>query len=185
MFNDKNKNPITKYCVPISCRYYRLHKAKENYRIFTNQQRREDSVDGSLSESIAGVNPAAMAYDNPVFLDKTLESTNEQSNDDDVEVNSIPFNSPKQERDRSSNNGKFKSNESNNSFPLKNGTFFSHSSKDESDPKAFEPLPSVLEKGNRVGNHYESTQALDTPDGEHLQNGDETEDLTFGRMLHF
>ena len=52
-------------------------------------------------------------------------------------------------------------------------------------PKAFEPLPSVLEKGNRVGNHYESTQALDTPDGEQLQNGDQTEDLTFGRMLHF
>ena len=181
-------NPIEKYCVPISCRYYRLHKAKENYRIFTNQQRREDSVDGSLSESIAGVNPAAMAYDNPVFLDKTLESTNEQSNDDDVEVNSIPFNSPKQDRDRSSNNDKFKSNESNNSFPMKNGTFFSHSSRDESlssDPKAFEPLPSVLEKVNRVGNHYESTQALDTPDGEHLQNGDQTEDLTFGRMLHF
>ena len=121
----------------MSCRYYRLHKAKENYRIFTNQQRREDSVDGSLSESIAGVNPAAMAYDNPVFLDKTLESTNEPSNDDDVEVNSIPFNSPKQDRDRSSNNGKFKSHESNNSFPLKNGTFFSHSSKDESDPQSF------------------------------------------------
>ena len=79
-------NPITQCCVPISCRYYRLHKAKENYRIFTNQQRREDSVDGSLSESIAGVNPAAMAYDNPVFLDKTLESTNEQSNDDDVDT---------------------------------------------------------------------------------------------------
>ena len=127
-----------------------------------------------------------MAYDNPVFLDKTLESSNEQSNDDDVEVNSIPFNSLKQDRDRSSNNGKLKSNESNNSFPLKNGTFFSHSSRDESlssDPKAFEPLPSVLEKVNQVGNHYESTQALDTP--EDLQNGDQTEDLTFGKMLHF
>ena len=129
-----------------------MHKAKENYRIFTNQQRREDSVDGSLSDSIAGVNPAAMAYDNPVFLDQ-YESTVD-NNEQDLETNPPPFsnNTNKESiKGRKKNSG----NETTNSFPLKNGSFFSRSSRSEStssDPKSFEPLPSIVGKPSHYSN---------------------------------
>ena len=142
-----------------------MHKAKENYRIFTNQQRREDSVDGSLSDSIAGVNPAIMAYDNPVFMEHS-ESTVRNSSDD-VETNPLPFpNNTRDERNREKNNG----NESTNSFPLKNGSCFSRSSRSEStssDPKSFEPLPSVVGKVS----HYSSEDVNNS--SQEKENGEE------------
>ena len=146
----------------MSCfRYYRLHRAKENYRIFTNQQRREDSVDGSLSDSIAGINPAAMAYDNPVFMDRSESTVG--NNEDDSETNPLPFsNNARQERSKTKerNNG----NESTNSFPLRNGSFFSRGSRSEStssDPKSFEPLPSVVGKLSHYSNEDVSKQSLE------------------------
>ena len=142
-----------------------MHKAKENYRIFTNQQRREDSVDGSLSDSIAGVNPAIMAYDNPVFIDQS-EST-VRNNADDLETNPLPFaNNTRDERNREKSNG----NESTNSFPLKNGSCFSRSSRSEStssDPKSFEPLPSVVGKVS----HYSSEDVNHS--SQERENGEE------------
>ena len=142
-----------------------MHKAKENYRIFTNQQRREDSVDGSLSDSIAGVNPAIMAYDNPVFMEHS-EST-DRNNADDLETNPLPFaNNTRDERNREKNNG----NESMNSFPLKNGSCFSRSSRSEStssDPKSFEPLPSVVGKVS----HYSSDDV--SKSSQEKENGEE------------
>ena len=108
-----------------------------------------DSVDGSLSDSIAGINPAAMAYDNPVFMGRSEQFMGVE-NIDDSDVNPPPYSNTTEERNTS--NEETTGSHSLNSFPLKNGSFFSRNSRSEStssDPKSFEPLPSVLEGGSR------------------------------------
>lgn len=106
-----------------------------------------------------------MAYDNPVFMEQS-EST-VRNNLDDVVTNPLPFpNNTRDERNREKNNG----NESTNSFPLKNGSCFSRSSRSEStssDPKSFEPLPSVVGKVS----HYSSDDV--SKSSQEKENGDE------------
>ena len=45
-------------------KYFKIRREKENYRIFTNQQRMSGSV-SSLADAVA--NEAPMAYENPSF----------------------------------------------------------------------------------------------------------------------
>ncbi len=45
-------------------KYFKIRREKENYRIFTNQQRLSGSV-SSLADAVA--NEASMAYENPSF----------------------------------------------------------------------------------------------------------------------
>ena len=93
-----------------------------------------------------------MAYDNPVFMDRSESTVG--NNEQDSETNPPPFsNNTRQERTktREKNSG----NESTNSFPLKNGSCFSRSSRSEStssDPKSFEPLPTVVGKVSHYSN---------------------------------
>ena len=81
----------------------------------------------------------------------------------DSETNPLPFsNNTRQERSKTKerNNG----NESTNSFPLRNGSFFSRGSRSEStssDPKSFEPLPSVVGKLSHYSNEDVSKQSLE------------------------
>lgn len=104
-------------------------------------------MDGSLTESISGVNPAAMAYDNPVFRGRDEQR---DFNGQDPELNTRPFANPTggiigSER-AGVPGGDFLGN---NSFPMKNGSLFSRniqrSESTSSDPKSFEPLPKLNE----------------------------------------
>ena len=122
-----------------------MHKAKENYRIFNDQQHRADSIDGSLSESISGVNPAAMAYDNPVF--GTADDRSDGAHD--PELNITPFSAPRGGGPGVRLGGP--GGESLNSFPMKNGSLFNHnkhqrSDSSSSDPRSFERLPSLSDR---------------------------------------
>jgi hypothetical protein len=179
-----SNNILYVYFLHFHFRYYRLHKAKENYRIFTNQQHRGDSVDGSLSDSIAGINPAAMAYDNPVFMDRS-EQTSGIGNSDESEVNPPPYSNKREERDTS--NEETTGNHSLNSFPLKNGSFFSRSSRSEStssDPKSFEPLPSVLEGAARNNTNDDYKSSFDRPNND-THNENISENRSINDILNF
>ena len=125
-----------------------------------------------------------MAYDNPVFMDRSEQSRG-IGNADDSEVNPPPYSNTREERNTSYE--ETTGNHSLNSFPLKNGSFFSRSSRSEStssDPKSFEPLPSVLEGAPRSTTEDDYKSSLDRPNND-TNNGNISENRTIGDILNF
>ena len=161
-----------------------MHKAKENYRIFNNQQRREDSVDGSLAESISGVNPAAMAYDNPVFRGR---DEHRGFNGQDPELNTRPLSNPTGGIIGSAGLGE-DGGDLLNSFPMKNGSLFGRniqrSESTSSDPKSFEPLPNI--KQSKFSDNREDSNKNDLSSSQSRNNNqDKMEQDMVGSIVNF
>ena len=125
-----------------------------------------------------------MAYDNPVFMGRS-EHTLGVENADDSEVNPPPYSNTREERNTS--NEETTGSHSLNSFPLKNGSFFSRNSRSEStssDPKSFEPLPSVLEGAPRSKSEDDYKSSFNRANND-TNNENISDNRSVGEILNF
>ena len=125
-----------------------------------------------------------MAYDNPAFMERS-ESTVGVESTNDSEFNLPPFSTAREDRiiARERPNG----NDSINCFPLKNGLSFSRGARSEStssDPKSFEPLPSVIEKSLHDA-HVDSLKSSLQRSDSNTQHKDKETNLSVGDILNF